>query len=94
MHVAALSVELRLPGCTSLKEKRGRLKPLLAALHREFNISAAEVDHNDSHTRARVACAVVANDGVHVQRVLSAILPWIEKNRPDLQVVDHEITPL
>ncbi|MCJ7708279.1 MAG: DUF503 domain-containing protein, partial [Anaerolineales bacterium] len=43
MHVGALTLELRLPGCSSLKQKRSRLKPLLAALHREFNLSAAEI---------------------------------------------------
>jgi len=39
MNVVALTLELHLPGCSSLKEKRGRLKPVLTALHREFNVS-------------------------------------------------------
>jgi uncharacterized protein YlxP (DUF503 family) len=92
MHVGTLTVELHLPGCDSLKQKRSRLKPLLARLHREFNISAAEVDHNDHHRAALIACAIVSNDVKHVQRVLEKIPEWIEKHRPDLQVVDHEIT--
>ena len=91
MHVAALTVELHLPGCASLKEKRSRLKPLLARLHRQFNVSASEIDENDHHTSALIACAVVANDQDYVQRVLGAIPRWIETNRPDLQVVDHSI---
>jgi uncharacterized protein YlxP (DUF503 family) len=32
--------------------KRSRLKPLLARLHREFNISVAEVDRNDAWKEA------------------------------------------
>lgn len=91
MHVAVLRLELQLPGCRSLKQKRGKLKPLLAALHREFNISAAEIAYHDHHTRSEVACAAVANDGAHVQRVLEAIPAWVERYRPDLQVVDHAI---
>ena len=91
MHVAALTIELHLPGCASLKEKRSRLKPLLARLHRQFNVSASEIGENDHHTSAAIACAVVSNDHDHVQRVLSAIPPWIESQRPDLQVVDHSI---
>lgn len=91
MHLGALSIELRLPGCTSLKQKRSRLKPLLTALHREFNVSAAEIDRNDSHTLALIACAAVANQAAHVERILGAIPAWIESHRPDVQVIDHEI---
>lgn len=91
MHVGTLTIELHLPGCDSLKQKRSRLKPLLARLHREFNISAAEIDHNDRHRDAVIACAVVSNDAKHIQRVLEKIPDWIEKYRPDLQVVDQEI---
>ncbi len=91
MHVGTLLVELYIPGCSSLKQKRSALKPLLARLHKEFNISAAEIDHNDSHRSAMVACAIVSNDVKHVQRVLEKIPGWIEANRPDLQVVDQEM---
>jgi hypothetical protein len=94
MHVGTLSVELHLPGCRSLKEKRSRLKPLLAGLHRQFNISAAEIDLNDHHQSATIACALVSNDPRHVQQVLDAIPDWIERRRPDLQVVDHQIAML
>jgi len=92
MHVGALTLELRLPGCLSLKEKRSRLKPLLAALHREFNISAAEIERNDSHGLAVVACVAVANERPHIERVLGRLPSWVEHHRPDLQVIDHQIT--
>jgi uncharacterized protein YlxP (DUF503 family) len=91
MHIGTLTVELYLPGCNSLKQKRSLLKPLLARLHRDFNISAAEIDHNDHHRAALIACVIVSNDGKHVQRVLEKIPNWIETNRPDLQVVDQQI---
>jgi uncharacterized protein YlxP (DUF503 family) len=91
MHVAALTIEIMIPGCTSLKQKRSRLKPLLSRLHREFNVSTAEIDHNDHHTSAVIACVVVANDVRHVQRLLSRIPPWIEKHRPDLEIIDDQI---
>ena len=91
MHVALMTIELRLPGCASLKEKRGRLKPLLAGLHREFNVSAAETGRQDSHAAAVIACAVVSNDGRHAQQVLDGIPHWIEARRPDLEVVDQQL---
>lgn len=94
MHVIALTVELHIPGCTSLKQKRSRLKPLLARLRREFNVSVAEIDHNDHHQSAVIACVVVSNDARHAQRVLSVIPGWIERNRPDLSLVDDQMTDL
>jgi uncharacterized protein YlxP (DUF503 family) len=94
MHVGTITIELYLPGCDSLKQKRSRLKPLLARLHREFNISAAEIDHNDQHRAAVIACAIVSNDAKHIQRVLEKIPDWIEKFRPDMQVVDQQIMML
>jgi uncharacterized protein YlxP (DUF503 family) len=97
MHVYALVIELHLPGCASLKQKRSRLKPLLTSLHREFNVSAAEIGQNDSHRMSSIACVVVSNDGrhaqrVHAQRVLSKIPSWIESRRPDVQIIDSSIT--
>jgi uncharacterized protein YlxP (DUF503 family) len=91
MHVAAITIELRLPGCASLKEKRGRLKPLLARLHKQFNVSASEIEQNDHHSLAVIACAIVANERDHAQQVLGAIPTWIESQRPDLQVIDHSV---
>lgn len=91
MHVAVMTIELRLPGCGSLKEKRGRLKPLLAGLHRQFNVSAAEIDRQDSHTAAVIACAVVSGDGRHAQQVLDGLPAWIESRRPDMQLVDQQL---
>ncbi len=91
MHVATLTIELRIPGCTSLKQKRSRIKTLLARLHREFNVSAAEIEHNDNHRTAVIACAVVSNNARHVQRLLASIPRWIETHRPDLQLVDDQI---
>lgn len=93
MHVHVLSLELHLPGCSSLKEKRSRLKPLLAALHKNFNVSAAEIDHQDAHQSAVLACAVVSNSGKHGDKVLSKIPDWIEQRFPDLQIVDDQIAP-
>ena len=93
MHVHVLTLELHLPGCSSLKEKRSRLKPLLSALHQNFNLSAAEIEHQDAHQSAVLACAVVSNSNKHGNRVLSGIPDWIERRFPDLQIVDDHIAP-
>jgi len=92
MHIGALSIELRLPGCRTLKEKRSALKSLLAAVHREFNVSAAELDHLDDAHSSIIACTAVSNDPAHTQQILGRIPGWIEARRPDLQVIDSAIS--
>ncbi len=91
MIIGACLIELHLDGNESLKGKRAALKPLLARLHKEFNVSAAEVDHLDSWQSAAIALACVAYDTAHVEQVLNNAVQWIEHNRPDLQVVDWQI---
>ena len=91
MHLGLLTLFIHLPGCASLKEKRSRLKPLLARLHREFNISVAEVDHQDVWQNTVVACALVSNDKRHTQRTLQKIVVWVERHWPDVELVDDQI---
>ena len=90
MPIGLLTLHIQIPGCKSLKEKRRRLKPLLTRLHREFNISVAEIDHNDAWKEAVIACAIVSNDHNHVQRVLQNILRWVESSWPDVFVASEE----
>ena len=88
--IGLLTLHLLIPGCTSLKEKRHRLKPLLSRLHREFNVSVAELDRQDAWQEAIIGCAILSNDSAHTQRSLQSILRWVEHEWPDVQVVgDH-----
>jgi uncharacterized protein len=91
MSLGLLTIHLQLPGCMSLKEKRSRLKPLLARLRREFNISVAEVDFNDTWKEALLACAMVSNKKSHTQRSLQQVARWIEMNWPDVDVVEDHL---
>lgn len=91
MTIGLLTLKLHLPGCASLKEKRRRLKPLLARLHKEFNVSAAELDYNDAWQSALIGCAMVANGSPHVQQSLEAIRRWIENSWHDVTVEDDYI---
>ena len=91
MSIGVLTLHLRLPGCSSLKEKRGRIKPLLARLQREFNISAAEMNFLDKWQETLIACAVVSNDSRQNQRLLQNIIDWVERDWPDVDVIDEQI---
>jgi uncharacterized protein YlxP (DUF503 family) len=91
MSLGLLTLHLHLAGCTSLKEKRRRLKPLLHRLHREFNISVAEVDYQDSWQEAVIACAFISNDNGYTQRSLSEVINWINKTWPDVTLLDDRL---
>ena len=89
--IGILTIHLHLPGCTSLKEKRGRLKPLLARLHNKFNVSVAEMGKQDAWQEAVIACALVNTDKNHIQRSLQSVLKWVEGNWPDGAVLDNQL---
>jgi uncharacterized protein YlxP (DUF503 family) len=89
--IGTLTLHLHLPGCASLKEKRGHIKPLIARLHREFNVSAAEMGLQDRWQESIIACALVSSDAAHIQRSLQAVDKWVQANWPDGMVVDTRI---
>ena len=91
MSIGLLTLHLQLPGVSSLKEKRSRIKPLLARLHKEFNVSAAEIDRLDAWQETVIACTLVSNEAGYTQRALQQVLTFTERNWPDLPVLDHRI---
>ncbi len=91
MIIGACTVELHIPGNGSLKGKRGILKPILARLRREFNVSAAEVGENDSWQMSTLGLTTVSNDAGYVQASLEKAVHWLEMNHPEVQVIDWQI---
>jgi hypothetical protein len=89
--IAILTIHLHLPACASLKEKRGRLKPLISRLHREFNVSVAEMDLQDKWDEAIIACAMVNSDAVTLQQSLQSVAKWVEANWTDGDVIEEKI---
>jgi len=89
--IGLLTLRLRLPACASLKEKRRRLKPLLHRLHREFNVSSAEMDLQDRWQEAVIGCAMLGNDAAHLQSALETVRKWAEANWTDGDVLDTKI---
>jgi uncharacterized protein len=91
MPVALLTLSLRLPGCVSLKDKRSRIKPLLARLQREFNLSAAELDRQDAHQEAVLGFATLSADSAQNTRLLQQAVAFVEKHFADVEVVENHI---
>ena len=91
MWIGTCTVDLYLPGISSLKRKRSLLRGLTARLHKEFNISCAEIEHQDVWQSTQLGLAVVSNESAHARQVLENVVRWIENHRPDVSVVDFEI---
>ncbi len=91
MIIGVCTITLHLLGINSLKEKRSIVKSVVARLRNEFNVSAAEVDAQDSHARAILGVACVSGSSDHARGQLDAVVRWIEEHRPDVPVLDYEI---
>ena len=89
--IATLIIHLHLPTCASLKEKRGRIKPLIARLHREFNLSVAETDLQDKWQEAVIECAMAGNERGHLESALQNVAKWVEGNWSDGDVIEQRI---
>ena len=94
MSIGMLTFHLHLPGCASLKEKRGKIKPVLSRLHREFNLASAELDLQDVWQDTVIGCVTVSSDAGQNQRLLQQVLDFTERSWPDLEVLEHHIEQL
>lgn len=89
--IAVLTVQLNLPGCNSLKQKRSILKRLINQLQREFNLSVAELDRLDDRDSAVIACASLSNDPTHSRQVLQNAIRFIQDKFRDLEIIEDQI---
>jgi hypothetical protein len=80
MIVGVMTARICMQGVTSLKEKRSIVKGILGRLKSRFNISIAEVDHQDNKTSAVIALAIVSNDGTFINQQLDAITKFMRND--------------
>jgi hypothetical protein len=90
LFVGTVVIDINLPGVTSLKEKRRRLKPLLARLQSRFNVSVAEVDYNDNLRMAQIGAAVVSNDKRFADQMIARIVEAV-KNEQEIYMTDYRV---
>jgi uncharacterized protein YlxP (DUF503 family) len=77
-QVAVGTVELHLSEVHSLKEKRHILKGIKERVRSRFNVSIAEVGHQDTWQRSALAVACVSDDSRHANEVVSKTVNYIE----------------
>jgi uncharacterized protein YlxP (DUF503 family) len=91
MSVGILTLSIYIPDCHSLKEKRGRIKPILARLHKEFNISVVESDHQDVWQSCELLVACAGSQGSHVEKTLEQVIAFYESHWPDLPLTGEKL---
>ena len=83
MVIGLLSVELFIPHAQSLKDKRMVLRSIKDRL-KKFNVSVAEVEHQNVWQRAGLGVVAISTTTEHVDRELAAVADEIERVEPGL----------
>jgi uncharacterized protein len=71
--VGVITLELRLDGSHSLKDKRHFVKSLKDRLRVKLNVAVSEIDYQDSWQRGLVAAVTVAPDRPYAEKVLQSV---------------------
>lgn len=81
MVIGLLSVELHIAESQSLKDKRMVLRRVKERL-KKFNVSIAELDHQDLWQRASLGIVTISTGRDHAGRELAAVVEEIDRVEP------------
>ncbi len=93
MVVGILQIELRIEWSESLKDKRRVLSSLKDRLHREHQVSVAEVGQLEDHRVAVLGIAMASNSAAYCRSVLDRIVDKLRRTR-DCVLSDHQVQVL
>ena len=91
MLMAALRLDLRIPACGSLKEKRHVVKTLSSGIRSTFEVAVAETGYQDKWQRAELGVAAVAEEGYHLKRVMHSVERFVER-WAEVEIIDSDLT--
>ena len=91
MLVALERFDLRIPGSHSLKQKRHVVKTLTSGLRSKFNVSVAEVEHNDLWQRTAIAVAAVGGQEYHLRKVMHEVEKFVER-WAEVELIEAELS--
>jgi uncharacterized protein YlxP (DUF503 family) len=87
MLIKLLTIDLHLPGRSSLKEKRFVMSSLKTKLARQFNVAVAEVGYHEKWQRSLLAVVTVGRDGEIVESTCDKVVKFLERDHR-LSVID------
>ncbi|MGD9691852.1 MAG: DUF503 domain-containing protein [Phycisphaerales bacterium] len=88
MLVGILQIEVLIPEAESLKDKRRVVRSLKDRLHREHQVSVAEVDAQERHRVAVLGVSMVSSDGRRIGATFDTILRKVQST-PGAMLGDH-----
>jgi uncharacterized protein len=91
MFIGIARYEIFIPEARSLKDKRHVLRSITGTVQHRFQVSIAEVDHQDLWQRAAVGVSCVAESVSHCRKVLQEVEKAIGRAAIDgADIVDRE----
>jgi uncharacterized protein YlxP (DUF503 family) len=91
MLMAALRLDLRIPACGSLKEKRHVVKALSSGIRSTFEVAVAETGYQDKWQRAELGVAAVAAEEYHLKKVMHSVERFVER-WAEVEIIDSDLT--
>ena len=89
MRIATTVFRLRAPWVHSLKEKRMIVKSLVAKLRNRYNVSAAEIDEQDTHQIIVIGVAAIVPHNAFADSLMEDISQFVEENT-EAEIIDEE----
>ena len=89
MRIATIVFRLRAPWVHSLKEKRMIVKSLVAKLRNRYNVSAAEIDEQDTHQIIVIGVAAIVPHNAYADSLMEDISQFVEENT-EAEIIDEE----
>jgi uncharacterized protein len=79
MPIGLLTLEIHILDAQSLKDKRQVLRSLKDRLRAHYNVSVAELDHQDTWQRSRVGVVTIASDAAFLDKSMTEIAAESER---------------
>lgn len=92
-HIQLLIVRLHIPAAQSLKDKRMVIRSIKDRARAKFNVSLAELDHQNKWQVSTLGFIMIGSDHRHVQSALQNLLTFIGRN-PAVDICESEIQEL
>ncbi len=91
MHIGAGRLVIYLPEAQSLKDRRQVSRSLTARIRNRFNVAVAEEGDDNLRQRLTLLVCAVSSDAGHANSILSQVVDFVEKSRPDLELLDYQV---
>lgn len=86
MYIGFARYDFLVPESTSLKDKRQVVRHIVGVLRAKFNVSIAEVDHQDLRQRGAIAVSCISGSSFHARKMLHEVERFV-RNQYSVEVL-------